>query len=80
MEDYEAHEQEFFAKLEESEFSRSSMLRRSAAAAFGLTILGGSPSLAWAARRAGRGAAAEGHQGRTWRLSSPRRRRKAIST
>ena len=52
MEDYEAHEQEFFAKLEESEFTRSSMLRRSAAAAFGLTILGSSPSLAWAARRA----------------------------
>jgi len=52
MEDYEAHEQEFFAKLEESEFSRSSMLRRSAAAAFGLTVLGASPSLAAAARRA----------------------------
>ena len=52
MEDYEAHEQEFFAKLEESEFTRSAMLRRSAAAAFGLTILGSSPSLAWAARRA----------------------------
>ena len=52
MEDYEAHEQEFFAKLEESEFSRSSMLRRSAAAAFGLTILGGSSSFAWAARAA----------------------------
>ena len=52
MEDYEAHEQEFFARLEESEFSRSSMLRRSAAAAFGLTILGGTPSLAAAARRA----------------------------
>ncbi len=52
MEDYEAHEQEFFARLEESEFSRSSMLRRSAAAAFGLTILGGVPSVAAAARRA----------------------------
>ncbi len=52
MEDYEAHEQEFFARLEESEFSRSSMLRRSAAAAFGLTVLGASPSLAAAARRA----------------------------
>jgi putative spermidine/putrescine transport system substrate-binding protein len=52
MEDYEAHEQEFFAKLEEEEFSRASMLRRSAAAAFGLTILGASPSLAAAARRA----------------------------
>jgi len=53
MEDYEAQEQEFWAKLEESEFSRSSMLRRSAAAALGLTILGGAPSLAAAARRAG---------------------------
>src|SRR5712691_2277162 len=52
MEDYEAHDQEFFAKLEESEFSRSAMLRRSAAAALGLTILGASPSLAAAARRA----------------------------
>jgi len=52
MEDYEAQEQEFWAKLEESEFSRSSMLRRSAAAALGLTILGGAPSLAAAARRA----------------------------
>ena len=52
MEDYEAHEQEFFAKLEESEITRSSMLRRSAAAAFGLTVLGASPSLAAAARRA----------------------------
>ncbi|HEX7626602.1 MAG TPA: ABC transporter substrate-binding protein [Gaiellaceae bacterium] len=40
MEDYEAQEIEFWAKLEEEEFSRSSMLRRSAAAAFGLTILG----------------------------------------
>ncbi|MGZ4382036.1 MAG: ABC transporter substrate-binding protein [Gaiellaceae bacterium] len=53
MEDYEAQEQEFWARLEESEFSRSSMLRRSAAAALGLTILGGAPSLAAAARRAG---------------------------
>jgi putative spermidine/putrescine transport system substrate-binding protein len=52
MEDYEAHEEEFFAKLEESEFSRSAMLRRSAAAAFGLTILGSSPTLAAAARSA----------------------------
>ena len=52
MEDYEAQEQEFWAKLEESEFSRSAMLRRSAAAAVGLTVLGGSPSLAWAARKA----------------------------
>ncbi len=40
MEDYEAQEIEFWAKLEEDGMSRSSMLRRSAAAAFGLTILG----------------------------------------
>jgi putative spermidine/putrescine transport system substrate-binding protein len=40
MEDYEAQEVEFWAKLEEEGISRSSMLRRSAAAAFGLTILG----------------------------------------
>jgi putative spermidine/putrescine transport system substrate-binding protein len=41
MEDYEAQEVEFWAKLEEEGMSRSSMLRRSAAAAFGLTIVGG---------------------------------------
>src|SRR6478752_657040 len=40
MEDYEAQEIEFWAKLDEEGMSRSSMLRRSAAAAFGLTILG----------------------------------------
>ena len=40
MEDYEAQEVEFWAKLEEEGISRSSMLRRSAAAAFGLTLLG----------------------------------------
>jgi putative spermidine/putrescine transport system substrate-binding protein len=40
MEDYEAQEQEFWAKLEEEGMSRSSMLRRSAAAALGLTVLG----------------------------------------
>jgi putative spermidine/putrescine transport system substrate-binding protein len=38
MEDYEAQELEFWAKLEEEGMSRSSMLRRSAAAAFGLTV------------------------------------------
>ena len=38
MEDYEAQEVEFWAKLEEEGISRSSMLRRSAAAAFGLTV------------------------------------------
>ena len=40
MEDYEAQEVEFWAKLEEEGMSRSSMLRRSVAAAVGLTILG----------------------------------------
>jgi putative spermidine/putrescine transport system substrate-binding protein len=40
MEDYEAQEVEFWAKLEEEGMSRSSMLRRSAAAAFGLTVMG----------------------------------------
>ncbi len=52
MEDYEAQEEEFFRKLEEETISRSQMLRRSAAAAVGLTVLSG-PSLAWAARRRG---------------------------
>jgi putative spermidine/putrescine transport system substrate-binding protein len=40
MEEYEAQEIEFWAKLEEEGMSRSSMLRRSAAAALGLTIVG----------------------------------------
>src|SRR5438067_7437774 len=52
MEDYEAQEVEFWAKLEEEGMSRSSMLRRSAAAAFGLTIMG-SASTALGATRAG---------------------------
>jgi putative spermidine/putrescine transport system substrate-binding protein len=51
MEDYEAQEIEFWAKLEEEGMSRSSMLRRSAAAAFGLTIVG-SASTAMAATKA----------------------------
>ena len=42
MEDYEAQEQEFWAKLEEAEMSRSQMLKRSVAAAAGLTVLGSS--------------------------------------
>jgi putative spermidine/putrescine transport system substrate-binding protein len=50
MEDYEAQEQEFWRKLDESEMSRAQMLRRSAAAAAGLTILA-TPSLAFGARR-----------------------------
>ena len=40
MEDYEAQEIEFWAKLEEEGMSRSAMLRRSVAAAAGLTVLG----------------------------------------
>jgi putative spermidine/putrescine transport system substrate-binding protein len=51
MEDYEAQEVEFWAKLEEEGMSRSSMLRRSAAAAFGLTVMGSSAT-ALAATRA----------------------------
>jgi putative spermidine/putrescine transport system substrate-binding protein len=51
MEDYEAQEVEFWAKLDEEDMSRSSMLRRSAAAAFGLTIMG-SASTALGATRA----------------------------
>jgi putative spermidine/putrescine transport system substrate-binding protein len=49
MEDYELQEVEFWRKLEEESISRGAMLRRSAAAAFGLTILS-SPTAAWAAR------------------------------
>ena len=49
MEDYELQAIEFWRKLEEESVSRSAMLRRSAAAAFGLTILS-SPAAAWAAR------------------------------
>jgi putative spermidine/putrescine transport system substrate-binding protein len=50
MEDYEAQEVEFWAKLEEEGVSRSSMLRRSAAAAFGLTLLGSSGTALAASR------------------------------
>jgi putative spermidine/putrescine transport system substrate-binding protein len=50
MEDYEAQEQEFWAKLQESGMTRSQMLRRSVAAAAGLTILS-SPASALAALR-----------------------------
>jgi len=49
VEDYELQEIEFWRKLEEESMSRSAMLRRSAATAFGLTILS-SPAAAWAAR------------------------------
>jgi len=47
MEDHELEEIEFWRKLEEESMSRSSMLRRSAGAALGLTILSG-PAAAWA--------------------------------
>lgn len=49
MEDYEAQELEFWRKLEEGEMSRSQMLKRSIAAAAGLTIIS-SPASALAAR------------------------------
>jgi putative spermidine/putrescine transport system substrate-binding protein len=52
MDEHEAQEQEFWRKLEEESISRSQMLRRSAAAAFGLTILS-SPAVAAAATRSG---------------------------
>src|SRR5919201_6560387 len=52
MEDHEAQEHEFWRKLEEEEISRTQMLRRSAVAAIGLTVLS-TPSLALAGRRAG---------------------------
>ena len=61
MEDYEAQEQEFWRKLAETDMSRSQMLKRSMAAAAGLTILS-SPGVALAARR--RGAAAPPLKGR----------------
>src|SRR4051794_6640493 len=52
MEDYEAQEQEFWRKLDETDMSRSQMLKRSIAAAAGLTILS-SPGVALGARRMG---------------------------
>jgi putative spermidine/putrescine transport system substrate-binding protein len=50
MEDYEEQEVEFWRKLHEEDMSRGSMLKRSAAAAFGLTVLGGSSSALAATR------------------------------
>jgi putative spermidine/putrescine transport system substrate-binding protein len=50
MEDYEAQEIEFWGKLEEEGMSRSSMLRRSAAAAVGLTVLGSAGTALGASR------------------------------
>jgi putative spermidine/putrescine transport system substrate-binding protein len=52
MEDYELQEVEFWRKLEEESMSRNAMLRRSAAAAVGLTVIS-SPAAAWAARMGG---------------------------
>jgi len=48
MDEHELQEIEFWRKLEEESMSRGAMLRRSAAAAVGLTILSG-PASAWAA-------------------------------
>ena len=50
MEDYEEQEVEFWRKLHEEDMSRGTMLKRSAAAAFGLTVLGGSSSALAATR------------------------------
>ena len=49
MEDYEAQELEFWRKLAETDMSRSQMLKRSVAAAAGLTVLA-SPGVALGAR------------------------------
>jgi putative spermidine/putrescine transport system substrate-binding protein len=61
MEDYEAQEEEFWRRLAESDISRSQMLKRSAAAAAGLTIIA-TPAAAWASRS--RGAATPPTKGR----------------
>ncbi|HET6945707.1 MAG TPA: extracellular solute-binding protein [Gaiellaceae bacterium] len=61
MEEYEAQEHEFWRKLEEEGMSRSQMLKRSVAAAAGLTVLS-SPAVALGAR--GLGAAAPPLRGR----------------
>jgi putative spermidine/putrescine transport system substrate-binding protein len=63
VEDYEAQEVEFWRKLEESEMSRSQMLKRSVAAAAGLTVLGTGGS-AFAARQVA-GAAAPPLRGKS---------------
>jgi putative spermidine/putrescine transport system substrate-binding protein len=51
MEDHDAQELEFWRKLHEQGMSRSSMLKRSVAAAAGLTVLS-TPATAWARGRA----------------------------
>jgi putative spermidine/putrescine transport system substrate-binding protein len=50
MEDYEAQEIEFWAKLEEEGMNRSSMLKRSVAAVAGLTIVGNASTALGATR------------------------------
>ena len=50
MEDHEAQELEFWRKLHEMDMSRSQMLKRSVAAAAGLTVFS-TPGLAWARER-----------------------------
>jgi putative spermidine/putrescine transport system substrate-binding protein len=55
MEDYEAQEQEFWRKLAEMDMSRSQMLKRSFAAAAGLTVLS-TPAVALGARSRGEAA------------------------
>ncbi|MGH3026601.1 MAG: hypothetical protein ACRDLR_09160, partial [Gaiellaceae bacterium] len=50
MEEHEAQELEFWRKLYEEGVSRSTMLKRSVAAAAGLTVLS-SPGIAWAKER-----------------------------
>jgi len=50
MEEHEEQELEFWRKLHEQDMSRSQMLKRSVAAAAGLTVLS-SPGLAWARER-----------------------------
>jgi len=52
MEDYEEQEVEFWRKLQEMDMSRSQMLKRSAAAVAGLTVLS-TPEIAFGARRLG---------------------------
>jgi putative spermidine/putrescine transport system substrate-binding protein len=52
MEEYEEREQEFWRRLAETDMSRSQMLKRSVAAATGLTVLS-SPAVAAAGRRVG---------------------------
>ena len=75
MEDYEAQEIEFWAKLEEEGMSRSSMLRRSAAAAVGLTVLG-TASTALGATRARFAAASDEGDGRGARRNSSKNAKK----